>query len=64
MGIFLYLCAENNERYGTETDRKRTFTTSPLTLLYRKKIIFIQYNDYIEYFYYLCDVEKEEPAGS
>ncbi len=24
----------------------------------------IQYNDYIEYFYYLCDVEKEEPAGS
>jgi len=29
-----------------------------------KKIIFIQYNDYIEYFYYLCDVEKEEPAGS
>ena len=36
----------------------------PLTLLYRKKIIFIQYNDYIKYFYYLCDVEKEEPAGS
>ena len=35
-----------------------TFTTSPLTLPYRKKIIFIQYNDYIEYFYYLCDVEK------
>ena len=29
-----------------------------------KNIIFIQYNDYIEYFYYLCDVEKEEPAGS
>ena len=28
-----------------------------------KNIIFIQYNDYIEYFYYLCDVEKEEPAG-
>lgn len=41
-----------------------TFTTSPLTLPYRKNIIFIQYNDYIEYFYYLCDVEKEEPAGS
>ena len=63
MGIFLYLCAENNERYGTETDRKRTFTTSPLIYI-EKKIIFIQYNDYIEYFYYLCDVEKEEPAGS
>ena len=29
-----------------------------------KNIIFIQYNDYIGYFYYLCDVEKEEPAGS
>lgn len=41
-----------------------TFTTSPLTLPYRKNIIFIQYNDYIEYFYYLCDVETEEPAGS
>ncbi len=42
-----------------------TFTTSPLTLPYRKKkIIFIQYDDYIEYFYYLCDAEKEEPAGS
>ena len=63
MGIFLYLCAENNERNGTETDRKRTFTTSPLIHI-EKNIIFIQYNDYIEYFYYLCDVEKEEPAGS
>ena len=30
----------------------------------KKKIIFIQYDDYIEYFYYLCDAEKEEPAGS
>ena len=29
-----------------------------------KNIIFIQYDDYIEYFYYLCDAEKEEPAGS
>ena len=29
-----------------------------------KNIIFIQYNNYIEYFYYLCDAEKEEPAGS
>ena len=33
----------------------------PLTLPYRKKYNFY---DYIEYFYYLCDVEKEEPAGS
>lgn len=41
-----------------------TFTISLLTLSYRKKYNFIQYNDYIEYFYYLCDVEKEEPAGS
>ena len=32
--------------------------------LMEKNIIFIQYNDYIEYFYYLCDAEKEEPAGS
>ena len=40
-----------------------TFTTSPLIYI-EKNIIFIQYNDYIEYFYYLCDVEKEEPAGS
>ena len=40
-----------------------TFTTSPL-IKKKKKIIFIQYNDYIKYFYYLCDVEKEEPAGS
>lgn len=39
-----------------------TFTTSPL--IYIEKYNFIQYNDYIEYFYYLCDVEKEEPAGS
>lgn len=39
-----------------------TFTTSPL--IYIEKIYFIQYNDYIEYFYYLCDVEKEETAGS
>ncbi len=40
-----------------------TFTTSPLIYI-EKNIIFIQYNDYIEYFYYLCDAEKEEPAGS
>ena len=40
-----------------------TFTTSPLIYI-EKKIILFQYNDYIEYFYYLCDVEKEEPAGS
>ena len=40
-----------------------TFTTSPLIYI-EKNIIFIQYNDYIEYFYYLCDVEKEEPVGS
>ena len=41
-----------------------TFTTSTLLFHIEKNIIFIQYNDYIEYFYYLCDVEKEEPAGS
>ena len=42
----------------------RPLLHSHLLFYIEKNIIFIQYNDYIEYFYYLCDVEKEEPVGS
>lgn len=64
MGIF-YIFAQKI----TKDMEQRLIGREPLLhphLLFHieKNIIFIQYDDYIEYFYYLCDVEKEEPAGS